>query len=183
MKPREIDEGTHHAQQQRPHYKKEKEEEENHRKKKREMFRRSSFALRRSVSVFLEEPGKAKSFQETLEACKAENSDMASMLSSDFLLIQSKLLKYRVARLREETQYILQHPFGSFPSGQMTLVHLVALPIVFFVAMCVGRGSSRSLVPPPVVKTEADIRVEETAAAAAAKEGEAKEDGEQAEAH
>ncbi|KPA81333.1 putative mitochondrial hypothetical protein [Leptomonas pyrrhocoris] len=151
------------------------------------MFRRSSYVLRRSVSVFLEEPGKAKSFNETLAACKAENSDMASMLSSDFLLIQSKLLKYRVARLGVETRYILKHPFGSFPPPQMLLLHLIALPLLFFVAMCIGRRSCRRLVPAPVVMTEADVRAEEAAAvaaAAAAETGEnATKDGEKADEH
>jgi hypothetical protein len=149
------------------------------------MFRRSSYVLRRSVSAFLEEPGKAKSFNETLAVCIAENSDMASMLSSDFLLIQSKLLKYRVARLGEETQYILKHPLGSFPSANKLMIHLVALPIVFFAALCVGRGSSRSLVPPPIVKTEADVKAEEAtaAAAAAAKEEAAEKEGVQDAAH
>ncbi|KPI87361.1 hypothetical protein ABL78_3549 [Leptomonas seymouri] len=134
------------------------------------MLRRSSCVLRRSVSVFLEEPGRAKSFKETLAACKSENSDMASMLSSDFLLIQSKLLKYRVARLGEETRYIMKNPLGSFPPARALLMHLVALPLVFFIAMCIGRGSSGHLVAPPIVKTEVEV------AADAAKEVVKKED-------
>lgn len=144
------------------------------------MLRRSPCVLRRSVSAFLEEPGKAKSFNETLAACKAENSDMASMLSSDFLLIQSKLLKYRVARLAEEMRYVARHPFGSFPPAQMLLVHLVALPTVFFAAMCFGRGSSQSLEAPPATKAEADVKAEAAAVAAAAAD---KKDGANAEAH
>ncbi|KAG5464917.1 hypothetical protein LSCM4_00365 [Leishmania orientalis] len=124
------------------------------------MLRRSSCVMRRAVSVFLREPGEAKSFQETLAACKAENRDLASMLSSDFLLLQSKLLKYRIARLGEETRYVMKHPFGCFPSAVMMLVHLAALPGIFFTAMCIGRGSSRPLAKPPSVKSE-------TAAAAA----------------
>ncbi|KAG5464183.1 hypothetical protein LSCM1_00363 [Leishmania martiniquensis] len=119
------------------------------------MFHHSSFVMRRAVSAFLREPGEAKSFQETLAACKAENRDLASMLSSDFLLLQSKLLKYRIARLGEETRYVMTHPFGCFPSADKMLLHVVALPVVFFAAMCVGRGSSCPLVKPPNAKSEA----------------------------
>ncbi|KAG5490226.1 hypothetical protein JKF63_00345 [Porcisia hertigi] len=117
------------------------------------MFRHSSSLMRRAVSAFLKEPGQAKPFHETLAASKAENTDLASMLSSDFLLLQSKLVKYRIARLGEETQYVVKHPFSCFPSADMMLLHLLALPGVFFTAMCIGRGSSRSLVKPPTAKT------------------------------
>ncbi|GET93424.1 hypothetical protein, conserved [Leishmania tarentolae] len=138
------------------------------------MFRRSSSVMRRAVSAFLKEPGEAKTFQETLAACKAENRDFASMLSSDFLLLQSKLFKYRIARLGEETRYVIKHPFGCFPSMDMALFHLVVLPLVFFAAMCIGRGSSRPLVQPPAARAEAATEAAANANAPAAEQTESK---------
>lgn len=132
------------------------------------MLRRSSCALRRSVSAFLKEPGQAPPFQETLAACKAENRDMASMLSSDFLLLQSKLFKYRIARLGTETRYVLQNPFGSFPSADKLLTHTIALPVVFFAAMCIGRGSRTPLVQPPSAAKASEAAAPAAAAPAAA---------------
>ncbi|KAI5691404.1 hypothetical protein MNV84_08118 [Leishmania braziliensis] len=131
------------------------------------MFRRSSSVMRRAASVFLKEPGQAKPFQETLAACKAENRDLASMLSSDFLLLQSKLVKYRIARLGEETRYVMKHPLDCFPSANMMLVHLITLPVVFFSALCIGRGSNRPLVKPPAAETEAAAAGRAPVAAAA----------------
>ncbi|CAG9583879.1 conserved hypothetical protein [Leishmania major strain Friedlin] len=131
------------------------------------MFRRSSSVMRRAVSAFLKEPGQAKTFQETLAVCEAESRDLASMLSSDFLLLQSKLFKYRIARLGEETRYVMKHPLGCLPSADMVLVHFVALPLVFFAAVCIGRGSSRPLVQPPAAKMEVAAAAAATADAAA----------------
>ncbi|CBZ26191.1 conserved hypothetical protein [Leishmania mexicana MHOM/GT/2001/U1103] len=138
------------------------------------MFRRSSSVMRRAVSAFLKEPGQAKTFQETLAVCKAENRDLASMLSSDFLLLQSKLFKYRIARLGEEVRYVMKHPLGSLPSVDMVPVHLVALPLVFFAGMCIGRGSSCPLVQPPTAKMEVAAAAAATADADAAAQKERK---------
>lgn len=110
---------------------------------------------RRPVSNFLREPAESTTFNETLAQCKKDNVDMAAALSSDFLLLQSKLLKYRVARVAEDIQYIRANPGKSFPSFGNLLTHCVALPILFVGGWWLGRGSLTPLIPPPQTpKTE-----------------------------
>ncbi|CBH18009.1 uncharacterized protein TEOVI_000432900 [Trypanosoma equiperdum] len=114
------------------------------------MMRRTPLVARVVVSSFLREPSERKSFKETLAECDANGIDMASSLTSDFALLQSKLFKYRVVRLGDELQYVCRHPLGSLPSLPALVVHIILLTTVFFLFRNLGRFSSTALVKPPV---------------------------------
>ncbi|CCW65661.1 unnamed protein product [Phytomonas sp. EM1] len=113
------------------------------------MFRRTPAVARKAVSNFLHEPNQKRTFKEAMEYCQRENIDMASQLSSDFMLLQSKLLKYRVVRLAHEVQAIWQKPFSCLPSIPAALGHLILLPVTFTIGFVVGRCSLEPLIPPP----------------------------------
>lgn len=115
------------------------------------MLRRSPVLGRVFVSNYLKEPSERKTFAETLAFCKANGVDMASGLTSDFLLLQSRLFKYRIARLGTEVQFICAHPFSSLPPVWMWPVHAVALPAAFYGAWWAGRLSISELTPPPAL--------------------------------
>lgn len=111
-------------------------------------------AARKAVSNYLAEPSQKRSFEAALQYARGERFDMAAQLTSDFLKLQSKLLKYRVVRLADEMKYIANHPFGCYPSGRALLVQTVALPMFFVLGQMLGRGSRTPLVnPPPDVPT------------------------------
>lgn len=112
------------------------------------MLRRTAIRARRPVSAFLVEPAQRKNFNETFEYCNAKNMDMATCMTSDFCLLQSKLLKYRVVRLREEMRYISRNPFGSLPGFIPTCKHLILLSVVFLFSWCAGRFSFGALPRP-----------------------------------
>lgn len=105
------------------------------------MLRRTAHLSRTPVSVFLHEPSQRKTFDETLAQCRANGTDMASSLTSDFALLQSKLLKYRIVRLSDELQFVRRHPMRSLPSLVDCVRHAVLLTLVFFLFRNVGRLS------------------------------------------
>ncbi|KEG10116.1 hypothetical protein DQ04_04151070 [Trypanosoma grayi] len=113
------------------------------------MLRRTARLARTPVSVFLHEPSQRKTFDETLAECNAKGIDMASSLSSDFALLQSKLLKYRVVRLRDELRYVRRHPMNSLPAFSSLMMHLVCMTALFFLFRIMGRLSLWPLVKPP----------------------------------
>ncbi|KAF8286972.1 hypothetical protein TcG_03225 [Trypanosoma cruzi] len=111
------------------------------------MWRRTAHLARTPVSAFLHEPSQRKTFEETLAQCSANGTDMASSLTSDFASIQSKLLKYRIVRLRDELQYVRHNPLASLPSPGDLLKHTVLLTLVFLFFRNLGRLSFRPLEP------------------------------------
>ncbi|RNF07992.1 uncharacterized protein Tco025E_07243 [Trypanosoma conorhini] len=113
------------------------------------MLRRTARFARTPVSAFLHEPSQRKTFDETLAQCSANGTDMASSLTSDFASLQSKLLKYRIVRLRDELQYVRHHPFSSLPSLSDMLKHTALLALVFLLFRNVARLSLRPLEEPP----------------------------------
>ncbi|ORC91410.1 uncharacterized protein TM35_000064150 [Trypanosoma theileri] len=126
------------------------------------MLRRTAFLARTPVSVFLHEPSQRKTFDETLAHCSANGTDMASGLSSDFALLQSKLLKYRVVRLCDELRYVRHHPLSSMPSFLDLVKHLVLLTTLFFLFRNVGRLSLRPLVEPPKEQEAVEAETHDT---------------------
>ncbi|ESL06867.1 hypothetical protein TRSC58_05452 [Trypanosoma rangeli SC58] len=113
------------------------------------MLRRTARFARTPVSAFLHEPSQRRTFDETLAQCSANGTDMASGLTSDFVSLQSKLLKYRIVRLRDELQYVRHHPFNSLPSFLGLLKHTVFLTLVFLLFRNTARLSLWSLEGPP----------------------------------
>ncbi|RNF09497.1 hypothetical protein TraAM80_02105 [Trypanosoma rangeli] len=113
------------------------------------MLRRTARFARTPVSAFLHEPSQRKTFDETLAQCSANGTDMASGLTSDFASLQSKLLKYRIVRLRDELQYVRHHPFNSMPSFFGLLKHTVLLTLVFLIFRNIARLSLSPLEEPP----------------------------------
>ncbi|CAD2212860.1 hypothetical protein AGDE_03683 [Angomonas deanei] len=133
------------------------------------MFHRQTIRLaRQPISKFLRDPKESQTFEQTLARCNKEQIDMASGLSSEFLKLQSMLFRYRVARLADECAFVAKHPTSSFPSASMLCVHLLALPAVFWTAMCVGRFSWVPLVG-PTLKEKPAVASDASAEAAKAK--------------
>ncbi|EPY30462.1 hypothetical protein STCU_04054 [Strigomonas culicis] len=119
------------------------------------MFRRACVRLnRKPISNFLRDPADATSFADTLKYCKDQRIDMAGGLSSEFLHLQSRLIKYRVARLGDEMCHIVSHPLGSLP-GFFTLIrHVLVLPVVYCASICIGRFAVSPLPLPPAEAAE-----------------------------
>ncbi|CCW69283.1 unnamed protein product [Phytomonas sp. Hart1] len=117
------------------------------------MYRRTPIAARKAVSNFLQEPGQKRTLEQAMAYCQQVNIDMASQLSSDFMLLQKKLFKYRVVRLAEEVQTIWKKPFTVFWSIPTILAHCIILPVVYMMGIVVGRSSRKPLIPPPEVES------------------------------
>ena len=104
-----------------------------------------------AASNVLRPADQQRTFTQAVHDHKANGTDLAAQMTSEFVSIQVQLLKYRVVRFHREATYLLENPSAGIPSWYCSLFHLVALFAVMNVAWMAGRMDIAPLERPAVV--------------------------------